>query len=256
MKETTVRYKILMAVMAELPQFKNSLAKIPDKSKMVIVNNFDHDGVSEECRRLETEGAEVHWHPENMGCAAAMNVGINMLDHLDYVIVMSPSALFANSVQDFVDVIEGTEKIESNHIYWNPATENQQVAGVKTDMHCFAWTKRCFDEVGNYDENFYPVYFDDTDLCRRIDLIGVTKTYAVGFKRYSQTLNGACKSNPRIMRHFQENASRIHDYYFAKWGGEPAFEVFETPFNDPNLTVKDWSFNYDYGKFMLLPDSE
>ncbi len=31
------------------------------------------------------------------------------------------------------------------------------------------------DKVGLYDENFYPLYFDDNDLERRVDLAGVTK---------------------------------------------------------------------------------
>jgi len=247
-----MQYKILVAVMAELPSFRNCLTKIPDKSKLVVVNNFDHEGVAEECARLEGEGAEVHWHPENIGCAAAMNVGIRLLDHLDFVIVLSPSALFANSVLDLVDIVEERERTESNHFYWNPATENWGTPGCKTDMHCFAWTKRLFDEVGTYDENFYPVYFDDTDLCRRMGLIGATKT-VVEIERYSQTLTGACSSDPRILQHFQNNAARIHDYYLAKWGGEAAQETFKTPFNDPNLTVKDWSLNYNYGKFSPLP---
>lgn len=31
------------------------------------------------------------------------------------------------------------------------------------------------DKVGLYDENFYPLYFDDDDLERRVDLAGVPK---------------------------------------------------------------------------------
>lgn len=31
------------------------------------------------------------------------------------------------------------------------------------------------DKVGLYDENFYPLYFDDNDLERRVDLAGVAK---------------------------------------------------------------------------------
>jgi GT2 family glycosyltransferase len=31
------------------------------------------------------------------------------------------------------------------------------------------------DKVGLYDENFYPLYYDDNDLERRVDLAGVSK---------------------------------------------------------------------------------
>jgi GT2 family glycosyltransferase len=31
------------------------------------------------------------------------------------------------------------------------------------------------ERVGLYDENFYPLYFDDNDLERRVDLAGIDK---------------------------------------------------------------------------------
>jgi GT2 family glycosyltransferase len=47
------------------------------------------------------------------------------------------------------------------------------------------------EKVGLYDERFYPLYFDDNDLERRVDQAGVTKNYiqAKVFHQNSSTLN-------------------------------------------------------------------
>jgi len=246
-----MRYKILIAVMAELPSFKNCISKCPDKEKLIIVNNFTHEGVGDECEKLQKQGAEVHWHPENRGVSFAMNVGLHTLERgeNDFVVILSPSALFNNTVNDLVEAVEAREKQGSNYYYLTVADENWQVPGTKTDLHAFAVTRRMVDEIGIYDENFYPVYFEDTDLCWRMGVMGVQKTIVPEVRRVSQTLCGAAGSDKRILRHYELNAERMARYYIRKWGAIYGQEVYRTPYNDPNLTVKDWTLD----KSTLIP---
>ncbi len=235
-----MRYKILIAVMAEVEAFRKCVEKCPDKSKLVIVNNWDNPEIAHQCDDLEKQGAEIHRHPENIGCSGAMNIGLRKVldENLDYVIILSPSALFENSVQDFVDIIEERERTERNYYYLT-------VANLQTDLHAFAITKRCVEEVGLYDENFYPVYYDDTDYGYRMGLIGAKKTLVYP-KRISQDLGGGLKHDARAFALYWANVNHIHDYYVRKWGGEAGQEVFKTPFNDPKMTVKDWKLEqYD-----------
>jgi hypothetical protein len=234
-----MKYKILIGVIAETGAFRNCVSKCPDKGKLVIVNNWDDKNIAKQCRELEKQGAEVHWHPEDIGCSGAMNVGLKKIDSegLDYCIILSPSALFTNSIEDFVKIIEEEEKKAKNYYYWS-------VANFKTDCHAFAITKKCVDEVGLYDENFYPVYYDDTDYGYRMGLIGVAKT-PVEPLRISQDLGGGLKNNKRAFDLYWANVNHIHDYYVRKWGGEAGQEIFKTPFNNPNLTIKDWTLEKD-----------
>lgn len=54
------------------------------------------------------------------------------------------------------------------------------------------------DRVGLYDENFYPLYFDDNDLERRVDLAGVPKknlTVRMGHNNSSTLNSGFQKYN-------------------------------------------------------------
>lgn len=234
-----LKYRILIAVMGETEAFRNCVGKCPDKSKLVIINNWDNEDIANRCRVLEGQGAEVHRHPENIGYSGAMNVGLRKIESegLDFIIGLSPSALFANSVEDFVKAIEKGEEREKNYYYWSPAN-------FKTDMHAIALTKKCVEEVGLYDENFYPIYYDDCDYGWRMGLIGATKI-VVDVPRTSQNLGGGLQSDKRAFNLYWANVYHIHEYYIRKWGGDHTQEKFETPFNDPNLTIKDWTIEED-----------
>lgn len=231
--------------MAEVESFRKCVEKCPDKSKLVIVNNWTNPEIATQCDEFEKLGSEVHRHPENIGCSGAMNIGVNKLgEGLDFVIILSPSALFTNSVEDFVRVIENTERIEKNYFYWSIAKENLAQPGTRTDMHAFAITKRCFDEVGNYDENYYPVYYDDADYGYRMGRIGATKT-PVDIDRISQDLGGGVGKDKKIFDLYWANVNHLHDYYVRKWGGEIGNEKFTHPYNDEKLTIRDWKLERD-----------
>ncbi len=229
-----LKYKILIAVTAESEKFKNCVSKCPDKSKLVIINNWRNPDVKKQCDALKKQGSEVQDYPMNLGCGPSMNIGLRKIysDKLDYVIILSPSALFKNSIQDFIDIIEEKEKTEKNYYYMTIST-------YKTDLHAFAVMKKCVDEVGLYDENFYPVYYDDTDYGYRMGLIGAVKTLCYP-DRVSQDLGGGVKHDTELFDLYWHNVNHIHDYYVRKWGGEHTFETFKTPFNDPTKSIKDW----------------
>jgi len=234
-----MEYKILIAVMAEVEEFRNCVSKCPDKTKLIIVNNWNNKDVKKQCDELANQGAEVYHHPENIGCGPAMNIGLRSIytQGLDYVIILSPSALFTNSVQDFVDIIEEREKTEKNYYYLT-------LGSYQTDLHAFAVTKRCVDEVGLYDENFYPVYYDDTDYGYRMSLIGAEKTIVTP-PRICQGLGMGVGKDPKIFAHYWANAGHLVDYYRRKWGGDHTKEWLKTPFGNPNLTIKDWTREED-----------
>jgi GT2 family glycosyltransferase len=132
-----------------------------------------------------------------------------------------------------VDIIEEKEKTEKNYYYLT-------VANYLTDLHAFAITKKCLDEIGLYDENFYPVYYDDTDYSYRMKLAGAKRDLCYP-KRISQKLGGAVASDQELFDLYWKNVSHIHDYFTRKWGGEAGGEIFKTPFNDPDKSIKDWT---------------
>lgn len=88
-----------------------------------------------------------------------------------------------------------------------------------------------FNQVGRFDENFWPAYYEDNDYHYRMKLIGLDAYNVTGpsyFHAGSATL-GNFDFLRKMMHH--HNFSKNTEYYVAKWGGMPHEEKFTRPFN-------------------------
>lgn len=77
------------------------------------------------------------------------------------------------------------------------------------------------DKVGLYDENFYPLYFDDNDLERRVDLAGITKVnlpVKMGHNNSSTLASGFQEANSR--------SYTANNKLFAQRAAEGRLEAF------------------------------
>ncbi len=95
----------------------------------------------------------------------------------------------------------------------------------------FAETEKLHKEIGDFDENFYPAYFEDNDFHYRMKLKGYDIT------RIAEIPCG--HQNSSTLEAFNEDQTEIHHlsfkknraYYHDKWGGLPTHEMYTTPFN-------------------------
>ena len=106
------------------------------------------------------------------------------------------------------------------------------------NFSCFLIAPEFFELHGTFDENFVPAWFEDNDSHRRANLLGykeicTTAAPQVHFGGVSTSM----MENP--------HSGESQKYYIEKWGGlpHPATETYSTPYNDPNLTPKDWRQN-------------
>jgi len=113
-------------------------------------------------------------------------------------------------------------------------------SGQRTPMEfgLTAITKRGWDVVGAFDENIWPIYWEDIDWDRRRTLAGlpvhiVEETTAIhAGSKTSVTVPGLLEQTNRW---FDAN----EQYYRRKWGTiHTEGELFSTPFNDPALGLK------------------
>lgn len=93
------------------------------------------------------------------------------------------------------------------------------------EFGAFGFNQAVIDEVGWYDENFYPIYYDDNDFERRCKLGGV---------KIMRLLNrcqhvGSATINSGYRAHNDRTFPRNADYYIAKWGGLPGHETVNAP---------------------------
>jgi hypothetical protein len=231
-------YRILLPVTNNPELVKQKLIDIPDKTKLILVNNFDNQKVENLSCQAETLGAEVHRHPMNLGLAASWNLGFRRMEELkcNFIIFLSASAVFDKSIEYFV------EKIIENELAGKKGT--RYIASNIATLHCFAQTQLCLDRGGYFDENFWPIYYEDTDYCRRSDLNEVNKgVFQLHLNDVVHSLAySIAMRDRRLMFLWQNNAYRVADYYLRKWGGVQNSEIFTTPFNNPNMHVNHWTF--------------
>ena len=96
-----------------------------------------------------------------------------------------------------------------------------------------------FDKVGRFDENFKPAWFEDNDSHRRITLLGMKAicTVAASCLHYGGV-------STAMLAPERKSSEKSRQYYVKKWGGLYEAATYQTPYNDPSLTPKDWTPNY------------
>jgi len=104
----------------------------------------------------------------------------------------------------------------------------------KGDFYCtelnwcsFILSTEAYKEIGKFDENFYPAYFEDNDYFYRMSLLNKSMIYTalLNPKIYRNSMTIA--KEPSLNNSFEKN----RQYYISKWGGEPSKETFTNPFN-------------------------
>lgn len=114
-------------------------------------------------------------------------------------------------------------------------------------FNCFAITRKCYEIVGLFDPNYYVFYYEDNDYATRVR-ISKLKWGDIGnpelFYHYG---SASIKKNEKINKANGIIFPLNQQYYVKKWGIKDSAKMDEysylTPFNDPNLTIKDWTLD-------------
>ena len=201
---------------------------------------------------------------QNRGVAPAWNWGIKKAFELgcSHVLVTNDDIVISKELPDILaarltkSMFEGDNVIlaSGRNVRGNPAFDGTmegleamrppadyagEVEGDSPDFSCFMVTPRTIQEIGWFDQNFRPAYFEDNDYHYRIHLAGfktANMAHAPIYHVGSQTQNNPANKGPVVTgQMFDAN----RQYYRAKWGGNPGEEKFKTPFNH-HQSFKDW----------------
>jgi hypothetical protein len=170
----------------------------------------------------------------------------------DYILICNDDILFSPDTIDglvehldknkecvLVSATDRRGELPIPHDIFNYPTPTEIGVSEHPDFACFMIRPKTLEQVGLFDENFVPAYFEDNDYHYRIKLLGLVAnaTLAAPFYHFgSQTQNsaeGVVVPSPV----FEKN----REYYAQKWGGFPGNETYKTPFGDPNNKVTEWS---------------
>ena len=155
--------------------------------------------------------------PTNLGVARSWNL-LQKLCQPSPLIILNDDIEVRNNL--FEKMLESPEQFVTGNIHQ---------AFCAFMIRNNAWAK-----VGEFDESFYPAYFEDNDYARRLLLSGfpINATAEIGYKDNGPSATKASFS-PLELDEFNRSFDIGKRYYNLKWGGPPRFEVYKTPFGDP-----------------------
>jgi GT2 family glycosyltransferase len=177
----------------------------------------------------------------NRGVSPAWNLGMkrSLQAGNQYAIICNDDVVFEpNVISGLLETIKDTGAVMVSPNQWE--TSDKYTLTSWTDYCCFIVDiKQLIKNVGWFDENFYPAYFEDNDMRRRIELANLNSYTRKDLKisHVNSATQFADPSNPVTSAEAFNNNMQ---YFIKKWGGSPYEEVYTNPFNDPENNLKYW----------------
>lgn len=173
-----------------------------DLFELIIVNNASSDGTKEYLENLKKEKANITVinNDQNFGFSKGMNQGLKIANG-DFIFLLNNDLLFSpNWLEKFIELLEKNEKIGLISCKTNYAGEDFQVIEGAEELtqenylekinisqannikyidtsrvvfFCVGMTRKTFETVGYFDENFGLAWFEDDDYTIRTLLAGL-----------------------------------------------------------------------------------
>lgn len=166
----------------------------------------------------------------NLGVAGSWNIGARRVleQGLDYLVILSASMIFGyrlhTTFRAEIEAHDGAPLIEAMGHSW----------------HAIAIHRRTFEDVGLFDENFWPGYYEATEFGWRLRLRGYED------RPWPRVWFNAMSAGQAI--HVDRsrwdaplvNDQALRDYYIARCGAYSPDETFTHPFDDPSKALGWW----------------
>lgn len=165
-------------------------------------------------------GAQLIVPRRNLGVAASWNLLLKLTDPLPCVLA-----------NDDLAISPGTPTLLLDSAHHACCT----LAG--HGFSCFLPRRDVLADVGSFDEQFWPAYFDDSDWQWRFRLKGYEFCDVPGT---ADNFGGSCTRaamTPDELAWLEEGLRRSRDYYTAKWGAWPPNEYHPVPFGAREVTA-------------------
>ena len=223
--------------------------------RIIFVDNASYDNTKEEASKLVSDKFAHKRNEENWGCQKSWNYAIedSWEKGCDYVLVLNNDVLLHPMCVD--QLVERMERKDEDVVLVSAMDLREEVPiptmlmalapdfkdsvgeSENPNFSAFMINRKYWDVIGEFDELFFPAYFEDNCAHYRIKLAGLKAVcYPPAFFYHfgSRTQNEAIGRPISPGQSFEKNK----ESYFVKWGGLPGTEKFKTPYDDPSKTIK------------------
>lgn len=212
-----------------------------DDIQWSIYLHSKHPDVVAACDKIErwSPDSEVHRYGINRGLARSWNDGWCWAQALEaeYIFIANDDATAGPG--DIGKLIKAAD-VASPDVYMVSGWGFDARHGQNRDQLFSLCILRptAFDRLGMFDQNFWPIYWEDIDWYRRAELLRLRRICAPDtdiFHAGSKSLFGGSEAD-RAKHDQLFHANRL--YYERKWGGARGFETFPIPFNEPSYGLR------------------
>ncbi len=185
-------------------------------SNIILINNYKDDKSVYDCDDLITAN-------ENLGVAKSWNVGIKVARRKYVCIINNDVEIAPNFIEGILSVFEhnGSDNgfaypTEINFIpfeeYAKEIVPGQFFDKQSTGL-CFVTTREMFNEIGDFDEQFSPCYYEDTDMWKRAE---VNNKFMCATTNAMVYINGRSCTSKKLFD-IDRIMARNRDRFCKKW---------------------------------------
>lgn len=205
-----------------------------------VLNNFK--GFTELMESVDVPVLPIvidNWN-KNIGVSCGWNEGIRraIKREIDVLLISNDDVvLMPGAIDNIIDSLPDYDLVSAAQI-----KDRRPTTGLiegPADFSFFAIRPMEFvKKFGWFDQNFSPAYFEDNDMHYRILLAGgkTAMRFDAQMKHKGSVTQNSKKGGVVSSKMFEDNRA----YYIRKWGAIPGDEEFKHPFNDVNMSIKNW----------------
>lgn len=211
---------LLVACPVILPPRPDVVASWTHRPHLVIVNGSEAEWIDRAEVGPHGEILSI-WNrpPGNRGVAASWNIAFGQARArgVDHVALVSQGTVLDGGTLRLARLV-------AEHADWR---------GLLTDFawHCIVLSVALWEQIGPFDEQFWPAYYEDCDYVRRLEILGLhtpsNPIPKVGRDLLDGTEQTAAALTAGVIDSscYGENGRR----YAEKWGGSPGYERLIDP---------------------------
>jgi hypothetical protein len=215
-----MEYLICIPVYKVSQRVYNCMESIQDKNVLII----DNTG-KKECSVFEKYNFKIEYQKENIGIPKSWNIGLKK--KYDWTFIVSSSMFFKKPFSHIIEIVNDYEGL---------------MFRTNESWHCIGINKKLVENIGYFDENFYPGYYEDCDWDYRCSLFNI-KEFPINKIEAKCQISGAA-----VLDGLKVNNLKNRDYFIKKWGAVniPNKEYphnwgkYKYPFNNPNNLLNYW----------------
>ena len=193
---TNIDYLIVIPVYKVNSRVRACIKSLKDYKHVLLIDNTGRRECQEFLDNRKYFGIRVKFFKENIGVNRAWNIGLK--EKHDWTFVVSSSMVFNDGFKPIAEMLEGYEGL---------------IFRTDHSWHCTGLSREVIEQVGLFDENFFPGYLEDCDWDYRSILNGTKECGNNIIDAYCQVSGGATIDGAQVI------IGPLREYFVSKWGG-------------------------------------